>query len=93
MKISIILPAKNEAEGLDPDKLEFRNERERQAHDLLAKKGGSVEVLSENRMPGVGIQYVANVVVDADRREYRCELTIDDEGRVRRADQRLHPVV
>jgi predicted DNA-binding WGR domain protein len=74
------------AEGLDPDKLEFRNERERQAHDLLAKKGGSVEVLSENRLPGVGVQYVANVVVDADRREYRCELTIDDEGRVRRAD-------
>lgn len=74
------------AEGLDPEKLEFRNERERQAHDLLAGKGGSVTVVSENRLSGVGIQYVANVVIDADRREYRCELTIDDEGRVRRAD-------
>lgn len=72
--------------GLDLDKLEFRNARERLAHDLINGRGGSVTIESENRIAGVGVQYVATVKVDADRREYRAELTIDEEGRVKRAD-------
>lgn len=73
-------------DALDLDSLQFRNARERLAHDLLNGKGGGVEIVSENRIPGVGTQYVGNVTVDADRREYRCEMTIDEEGRVKRVD-------
>ncbi|MEM1348321.1 MAG: SWIM zinc finger family protein, partial [Myxococcota bacterium] len=71
---------------LDLDALVFRNPRERLAHDLIAGKGGEVVLESENRLPGVGVQYVGAVTVDADRREYRCEMTIDDEGRTKRVD-------
>lgn len=72
--------------GLDLDALEFRNARERLAHDLLHDKGGSVKIISRNEIPGTGVQYVAEVNVKADRREYRCEMTIDEEGRVRRVN-------
>ncbi len=71
---------------IDLEKLAFRNERERQAYDVLHGKGGKVELESENMLVGVGVQYVGKVHIDADRREYRCELTIDEEGRVKRAD-------
>lgn len=71
---------------LDLDTLAFRNPRERLAHDIMAGKGGKVVLESENRLPGVGVQYVGTVTVDADRREYRCEMTIDDEGRTKRVD-------
>ncbi len=71
---------------LDLDALEFRNARERLAHDLLHGKGGSVKIISRNEIAGVGVQYIAEVNVEADRREYRCEMTIDEEGRVRRVD-------
>lgn len=74
------------SDHIDLEKLEFRNERERQGYDLLNNKGGYIKIESENHLVGVGIQYVGLVQVDADRREYRCEMTIDDEGRVKRVD-------
>lgn len=73
-------------ESIDLDALEFRNDRERLAHDLLHDKGGKVKLLSRNHIPGTGVQYVGEVTVDADRRSYRVEMTIDEEGRVRRVD-------
>jgi hypothetical protein len=73
-------------DAIDLDALEFRNARERLAHDLLAGKGGSVTIKSTNQIAGVGTQYVGEIVVEADRREYRSEMTIDEEGRVRRVD-------
>ncbi len=74
------------SDAIDPDALAFKNARERLAYDLLAGKGGGVKILSENRIQGVGTQYVGEVRVDADRREYRCEMTIDEEGRVKKVD-------
>lgn len=74
------------SEQIDLDALQFRNARERLAHDLLAGKGGSVKLISTNRIIGVGTQYVGEVAVEADRREYRCEMTLDEEGRVKRVD-------
>ena len=74
------------SEQIDLDALQYRNDRERLAHDLLAGKGGSVKIISTNRIIGVGTQYVGEVAVEADRREYRCEMTIDEEGRVKRVD-------
>ena len=74
------------SEQIDLDALQYRNARERLAHDLLAGKGGSVKIVSTNRIIGVGTQYVGEVAVEADRREYRCEMTIDEEGRVKRVD-------
>lgn len=74
------------SDDIDLEKLEFRNERERQGHDIFHNKGGYVKIESENHLVGVGVQYVGLVQVDADRREYRCEMTIDDEGRVKRVN-------
>ncbi len=73
-------------ETIDLDALEFRNARERLAHDLINNKGGNVKILSRNTIAGTGVQYVGEVHVEADRRAYRCEITLDDEGRVRRVD-------
>lgn len=69
---------------IDLGRLEFRNLRERGAHDLLAKK--AVKIVSENRIYGVGLELVGEAQVPAERREYRPQLTIDDEGRVRSAE-------
>ena len=38
---------------LDPARLEFRDHRERIAHDLLVRRG-AVKIVSENRIPGTG---------------------------------------
>lgn len=71
-------------QNIDLEALEFRTDRERQAYDVFHGTGGSVKIESENHLVGVGVQYVGIVEVNADRREYRCEMTIDDEGRVKR---------
>ncbi|MCA9634541.1 MAG: SWIM zinc finger family protein [Myxococcales bacterium] len=71
-------------EAIDPDRLEFRNLRERIAHDLIAAK--AVKITHESRIFGVGLEITGEVKVKADRREYRPQLTIDDEGRVRKAE-------
>jgi hypothetical protein len=70
---------------LDQARLAFRNDRERRASDLVAAKN-SVRIVAENRIHGVGLELTGKVVVDADKREYRPLLLLDDEGRVRKAE-------
>ena len=70
---------------LDLDRLEYRNQRERVAHDLLVRRG-AVRVVSENRIPGTGLELTGKVVVEEDRREYRPQLLLGDEGQVTKAE-------
>jgi len=73
------------SEALPMEKLEFRNARERFAHDLLSRKG-AVHLESENRIFGTGLELTGKVKVEEDRREYRPVLLLDEEGRVRKAE-------
>lgn len=70
---------------LDPGRFEFRNDRERRAHDLCAEKG-AVKIVTENRIHDVGLELTGKVAVAADKREYRPELLLDDDGRVKKAE-------
>lgn len=69
---------------IDRSRLEFRNLRERVAHDLIA--GKAVKIEQESRVFGVGLEVTGEVAVKADRREYRPAMTLDDDGRVRKAE-------
>ena len=73
------------AEPLDPARLEYRNDRERVAHDLLGHKD-AVKISSENQIWGTGLEVTGKVAVAAEKREYRPQLLLDEEGRVRRAE-------
>ncbi len=66
-------------------KLEFRNDNERFAHDLLNRKG-AVKVETENRIFGSGLELTGKVTVTEDKRDYRPVMLIDEEGRVRKAE-------
>ncbi len=70
---------------LDQDRLQYRNQRERQAHDLLARRG-AVEIVSENRIAGTGLELTGKVAVSEDRREYRPVMLLNDEGQVSKAE-------
>jgi predicted DNA-binding WGR domain protein len=70
---------------LDLSRLEYRNRSERIAHDLLVRRG-AVTIESENRIPGAGLELTGKVAVEEDRREYRPQLLLADEGQVSRAD-------
>lgn len=70
---------------LDLAKLEFRNLREKQAYDLIARRG-AVELVSENRIPGSGLELVGKVTVQEDGRDYRPQLLLGDEGNVLKAE-------
>lgn len=72
-------------EKIEPERFAFRNTRERRAHDLLAEKG-AVKIAQENRIHGVGLELTGKVAVTAEKREYRPQLLLDDEGRVRKAE-------
>lgn len=63
---------------LDWDRLEFRNDNERIAYDLLAKN--ACTLVSENRVHAKGIQVVGTVYVEADQRDYRVEFVITPMG-------------
>lgn len=69
---------------IDPARLEFRNDRERRAHDLSATPG-AVKIVTENRIHDVGLELTGKVAVAAEKREYRPELLLDDDGRVKKA--------
>ncbi len=69
---------------IDLERLSYRNVRERIAHDLVAR--GAVKIASENRIYGTGLEITGKVNVTADRREYRPQLVLDDDGRVRSAE-------
>lgn len=70
--------------AIDLSRMVYRNVREKLAHDLVAR--GAVKIATENRIYGVGLELTGKVSVAADRREYRPQLTLDDDGRVRGAE-------
>ena len=70
---------------LDLSRLEYRNQRERTAHDLLARRG-AVQIVSENRIAGTGLELTGKVTVAEDRREYRPQMLLNDEGQVSKAE-------
>src|SRR5207247_11255230 len=70
---------------VDLVRLEYRNQRERVAHDLLVRRG-AVKIVTENRIPGTGLELTGKVVVEEDKREYRPILLIADEGQVTKAE-------
>jgi predicted DNA-binding WGR domain protein len=70
---------------LDLERLEYRNQREKVAHDLLVRRG-AVKIATENRIPGTGLELTGKVVVEEDKREYRPQLLMSDEGQVTKAE-------
>ena len=70
---------------LDLARLEYRNPRERVAHDLVARRG-AVAIISENRIAATGLELTGRVEVVEDRREYRPVLLLTDEGQVSKAE-------
>jgi hypothetical protein len=70
---------------LDLNRLEYRNQRERTAHDLLARRG-AVQIVSENRIAGTGLELTGKVTVAEDRREYRPVMLLNAEGQVSKAE-------
>ncbi|WP_163831075.1 SWIM zinc finger family protein [Spartinivicinus ruber] len=70
---------------LDRPRLEFRNQRERVAHDLLARKN-TVTISSENRIYGTGTEVTGKVEVKEDKRDYRPLFLISEEGFVSKAE-------
>lgn len=70
---------------LDRTRLEYRNNRERSAHDLLARQN-AVAITQENRIHGSGLELTGKVDVAEDRREYRPMLLLSDEGQVSKAE-------
>jgi SWIM zinc finger len=70
---------------LDMGRLEYRNLRERTAHDLIARRG-AVQIVTENRIAGTGLELIGKVSVAEDRREYRPQMLLTDEGQVSKAE-------
>jgi hypothetical protein len=70
---------------IDPARLEFRDRRERVAFDLLARRD-AVKIVSENRIPKVGLELTGQVVVAEDKREYRPQMLLSDEGQAAKAE-------
>ncbi|WP_435020869.1 SWIM zinc finger family protein [Tundrisphaera sp. TA3] len=70
---------------IDPARLEFRDRRERTAFDLLARRG-AVQIVAENRIPGAGLELTGQVTVAEDKREYRPQLLLSDEGMAAKAE-------
>ena len=68
---------------LDLARLQFRNQREKVAHDLLTRRG-AVKIVSENRIAGVGLELTGQVSVEEDKRDYRPQMVLADEGQVRK---------
>jgi hypothetical protein len=70
---------------LDLARLEYRDRGERLAHDLLNRRG-AVKIVGENRIAGTGLELTGQVTVAEDRREYRPQLLLNDEGTVGKAE-------
>jgi predicted DNA-binding WGR domain protein len=70
---------------LDLNRLEYRNAREKTAHDLLVRRG-AVKIVSENRIPGTGLELTGKVTVTEDKREYRPQMMLGEEGQVSKAE-------
>lgn len=70
---------------LDLLRLQYRNQREKIAHDLLVRRE-AVKIVSENRIAGTGLELVGQVSVAEDRRDYRPQMLLGDEGQVSKAE-------
>ncbi|MFK7769215.1 MAG: hypothetical protein AB8B55_18485 [Mariniblastus sp.] len=70
---------------LELERYEFRSNNEKTAHDLVLRKG-AVKIVSENRIYGSGLELTGLAKVNEDRREYRPQMLITNEGFVGRAD-------
>ncbi len=70
---------------LDLPRLQYRGDNERLAFDLLSRKG-AVAITRENRIAGSGLELTGRTKVAEDRREYRPQMLIGDEGFVSRAE-------
>jgi hypothetical protein len=68
---------------LDLARLQFRNPRERVAHDLLTRRG-AVRITGENRIAGIGLELTGTVSVTEEKRDYRPQMVLADEGQVRK---------
>jgi hypothetical protein len=68
---------------LDLVRLQYRNQREKVAHDLLSRRS-AVKIQSENRIAGVGLELTGQVSVEEDKRDYRPQMVLADEGQVRK---------
>ncbi len=70
---------------IDLLRLQYRNVRERVAHDLMVRRD-AVEIVSQNRIAGTGLELVGKVSVAEDRRDYRPQMLLGDEGQVAKAE-------
>ena len=68
---------------LDLARLQFRNVREKVAHDLLTRRG-AVRITGENRIAGIGLELTGTVSVTEEKRDYRPQMVLADEGQVRK---------
>jgi hypothetical protein len=68
---------------LDLSRLQFRNNREKVAHDLLTRSK-AVRITGENRIAGIGLELTGTVSVAEDKRDYRPQMVLADEGQVRK---------
>ncbi|GAB5407106.1 MAG: hypothetical protein Aurels2KO_53370 [Aureliella sp.] len=73
------------SEPLPLEKLQYRNQRERLAHDLVDRKD-AVTISAENRIAGVGVEITGKAVVAEDGRDYRPQMLIGDDGFIGRAE-------
>ena len=69
---------------IDLPRLQYPNAREKSAHDLLTRRG-AVKIVSENRIAREGLELVGQVTVAEDKRDYRPQMLLADEGTVKRA--------
>ncbi|MEZ6127908.1 MAG: hypothetical protein R3C59_04455 [Planctomycetaceae bacterium] len=70
---------------LDMEKLEYRNGNERLAHDLIARKA-AVSISQENHIFGTGVELTGKVEVAEDKRDYRPQLLLTDDGFVTKTE-------
>ncbi|QEG40490.1 hypothetical protein [Roseimaritima ulvae] len=77
-------------EPLDMERLEFRSSRERLAFDLVNRRD-AVTITTENRIHGTGIEIIGKAVIKEDKREYRPQMLLTDEGFVSRAECTCNP--
>ena len=70
---------------LNMERLEFRSPRERLAHDLVHRKD-AISIATENRIHGTGLELIGKAFVAEDKREYRPQMLLSDEGFVSRAE-------
>ncbi|QEL13294.1 SWIM zinc finger family protein [Limnoglobus roseus] len=70
-------------EPIDLVRLQYRNQREKVAFDLLTRRD-AVKIVSENRIAGQGLELTGRVSVEEDKRDYRPQMVVADEGQVRK---------